>query len=312
MANQRIAQIFRLARQKLGDKDKERWTDTDLLDLLDLGHKDIARHAKLLRDEYELPVVIGQAIYQLPPDIYTIIRAEYANQKLLLTTYDDMDMQARKSSVANDKYDYYGTMPPNSDFGIDRLAAWMTETGSEPSALIYDKHNLAEIRVFPIPELSDNVAQYKFSNESGVELPFVGAELYGVVTAMEDYTFDSPYGVVTDLYDPYYIDTFNDESGCVTSVYESSGTIIIRYIKTPDTLATVDADLLTPRTYDTALMHYIVGNALLNDLDERNSARGQAELVMYQRELELATRDAARNATRKPRNVSYRGAFDAD
>lgn len=311
MANPRIVQIFRLARQKLGDLQKERWSDQDLLDLLDLGHKDLARHAKFLRSEVTLPVVIGQAKYQLPPDVYNIIRAEYANEVLTLTTYDRMDDMARTAATSSRDFSAKKSYP-NSDFGDSRLtSAWMAETGPEPTALIYDKQNLCEVRVYPIPEVPNDAVHYTFENESGIDLPFVGAELLGVVTGMEDYTFDSPFGVVTDLYDPYYEDTFNSVDGCVSDVYESSGEIVIRYIKVPDTIANLDSDILSHSAYDTALMHYIVGNALLNDLDERNSARGQAELVMYQRELENAQKDSSLNAVRRPgRTTSYIGGFE--
>jgi hypothetical protein len=199
----RIETIIRKVRSKLADKDGDRWSDQDLLDLLDQGHKDYAHHARLLRGETVLPLVIGQAVYTLPDDIFIVLRAEYNFSNLHITTYDNMDEQNRKQILTrnelNNESDYTRV---NSDFGLDRIdLTWQSDTGQDPEAIIFDKSNMNECRIYPIPEENDDDVQYTFENESGVDLPFVGAELYGLVTAIDNYTFDQVEGVVTDLYE---------------------------------------------------------------------------------------------------------------
>ena len=312
----RIEQILRLARQTLGDKDKDRWSDPDLLDLLDLGHKDYAHHARILRGVHEIPLIDGQAIYTVPDDIFMVLRAEYNTCNLFITTYDAMDEQGRKlllSSYRNSDRDYRDSRV-NSDFNSGILdVCWQQDTSSMPEAVIFDKSNMNEFRVYPIPKDQSNDIEYTFENESGVELPFVGAELYGLVTAIDDYTFDQEEGVVTDLYDPQIsAESFNSVNGVVTGMGESSNSIIIRYIKTPDTIDSVADDLLTPRAFDQGLKYYIVGHALRNDLDARNVERGNQELMFYERELQLAAEVASSSAVKNvaPRTTTFRSPFE--
>lgn len=309
----RIAQILRQARQTLGDKDGDRWSDQDLLDLLDEGHKDYAHHAQILRGVYEMAVLDGQAIYTLPDDIFKVLRVEFDNKFLTISTYDEMDEHARNLVMNRRDLDSPSSTRVNSDFNSDFVTVqWQSDTAPEPSAIIFDKSNMGECRLYPIPSETEDQAQYTFQNESGIDLPFVGAELFGLVTAVDDYTFDSTLGVVTDLYDPFVEhEVFNQVEGVVTAMGESTGSILFRYIKTPDAVNTLTSDLLTPRAFDKGLKYYITGHALRNDLDTRNVERGNQELAFYERELKLATDLVNTNAVQsnQPRQTTYRGAF---
>jgi hypothetical protein len=93
---------------------------------------------------------------------------------------------------------------------------------------------------------------------------------------------------------------------------ESVGSVVLRYIKTPDTVNSFDSVLLTPRAFDTGLIHYIVGHALRDDLDRRNTERGIQELAFYERELALAIDVTTTNAVQNnaPRVTTYRGGFE--
>ncbi len=313
--NPRIELILRLARQTLGDKGGDRWSDQDLLDLLDLGHKDYAHHAQILRGFATIPLIPGQTFYELPSDIFTIIRAEWDNCKLRISSYEEMDELARKqvlSSGINNNSSRNGSYP-NSDFNSDFIyGCWQEDMGPEPQAIVVDKSNMDEFRLYPILELdNDTTDSYTFSNESGIDLPFVGAELYGLTTAIDDYTFDGVYGVVTDLYDPQIaVESFDHVEGEITDITETQGNLNLRYIKTPDTLTSTQDDLLTPRGFDIGLKYYIVGHALRNDLDQRNVARGNQELEFYQRELANAAKVAELNGARhSDRITAYRNGF---
>lgn len=304
--NLRIQQIFRLARQTLGDKAGDRWSDGDLLDLLDMGHKDYAHHANLLRGECVIPLAEGVSTYKLPEDVFVILRAEYGDSKLTITSYDAMDEMEHDSHTRN----YRNGARLTSDFSL-ASKNWQLATGPIPSAIVCDESNLNKIRVYPIPTDSQDQNFYTFANESNVQLPFAGAELFGLVTAIDNYTFDTEYGVVTDLYSPFVEhETFTSVYGVVTNIGESTGTLSLRYIKTPDTLATVNSELLTPRAFDIGLKYFIVGQALRNDLDQKNVERGNQELEFYQRELNKAIDIVSTNAVQhSDLYTTYRSAF---
>lgn len=307
--NQRIETILRLARQTLGDKDKDRWSDTDLLDLLDMGHKDYAHHAQILRGVAVIPLVPNQAVYTFPGDVFKLLRVEYNNTKLRITTYDELDERASMVPYGVERKAMSGL---NSDFDSFRVTAdWQSDEAAEPTAIVIDKSNLTEFRTYPIVNADGLEYNYTFSNESGIELPFAGAELYGLTTKIGDYTLDSPFGVVTGLYDPFVeVEQFNQLEGVVTGAGESVGKLVIRYIKTPATLANTDAELLTPRAFDTGLKFYVVGHALRNDLDARNVDRGNQELAFYERELANAAKLVESNgASNIDRATSYRSGF---
>ena len=309
----RIEQILRLARQTLGDKEKERWSDQDLIDLLDLGHKDYAHHANLLRGVYTIPLQVGVAVYTLPDDVFMITRAEFDQCKIALTSYDRMDEQGAKQVINDNSYNSnYTKSRANSDFSSDYIKfCWEETTGSEPEALVYDQGNLGEVRVYPIPDDSSIGTAYTFTNESGVD-PFEGSELYGVVTAITDYSISTVYGVLTDLYDPAIkVENFQEIDGVTTAIGLTAGNIVIRYVKTPDTLLNTSDQLSTPRAFDTGLKYFIVGHALRNDLDVRNTERGNSELALYDRELELAKHVSSQNGVRSTQlSTTYRNCFE--
>jgi hypothetical protein len=301
----RIEQILRLARQTLGDKNKDRWSDQDLLDLLDLGHKDYAHHARILRGTHDIPLIAGQAVYTVPDDVYVILRAEYEDEKLTLATYDEMDQVAHRQNTSNKRISRL-----MHDFNSASVN-WQRDESDEPLAIIYDKSNMNELRVYPIPAGVENDINYTFENESGIVLPFAGAEMFGIVTGLDDYSFDTVYGTVVDMYDPQLIENFDTVLGEIVDIGVSTNNLQIRYIKTPDTLDDVGDTLLTPRAFDVGLKYFVVGHALRNDLDQQNSARGLQELALYDRELEQAIKVSTTNATSSTDTVThYRSAFE--
>lgn len=307
----RIENILTRARDTLADPNAERWSDERLLRLLDEAHKDLAKQTKILKGQHTILVEIGVHTYTLPENLWLITRATYAAYDINLVSYDSMDERVRKDRLS--------ARPINSrerghnySSAIDSSAgrAWQLDEGSEITALVYDNRNLHDIRVYPIPGIGIADANYEFTNAGDVS--FDGDEMLGVVTDITDYTFDTPFGLLADLYEPSVnVDTL-DSYGVATAIDEANKAINIWYIRIPDDVTAVDSDLETPTMFDVALKHYIVGHAFRDDLDVQYREMGVESIRLYNRELEVAQEtnrtDGTRNATAY--TSTYRGAFE--
>lgn len=310
----RIENILLRARDTLADPNKERWSDDRLLRILDEGQKDLCRQTKILKGLHEFILEIGVYTYELPVNMWLITRASYNNEEIALYSYDNMDERVSKQRLSSQR-NYSRERGHGYSSAIDYTgqARWELDESSTISALIYDNRNLDEIRVYPIPNegITDN--SYEFENAGPVE--FAGDEYFGVVTditGQPDYTFDSPFGVVTQLFDPSVkveqIDTF----GVVTDIADSTGAINIWYIRLPDDVTDVEDALEIPSMFDTALKHYVVSQAFRDDLDVQYRDMAAESFTLYKRELEIAQEtnrtDAVRSATAN--KTTYRGGFE--
>lgn len=139
----RIESILQKARYSLADPNKERYSDARLLDAVSEGQRDIARQTRLLKDELDIILDLAQPIYKLPSDLWLITRASFDNIIIPLVSYDRMDA---------------------------RNAAWFTEFGNKVEALVYDKRNLQEIRIYPRPDKTHTVENYMFLADSPLVL----------------------------------------------------------------------------------------------------------------------------------------------
>ena len=200
MAN-RIQQILIRARDTLADQDKERWSDARLLRILDEGQKDLAIHTRLLNGQVVIPVTPGQHTYPLPTDVYLITRATFNDYEVELATYDQMDEQAAKSVLADRRHESSERIDRYNNetyFDYNRIR-WEVTEGDQVEYVIYDKRNLSEIRVYPIPNESIVDYDYTFNNSGYTD--FVGFETnsdFGVlVTPGEADTLTDVFGVVT-------------------------------------------------------------------------------------------------------------------
>jgi hypothetical protein len=191
----RLTDILLKARDTLVDHADERWSEARLIRLVDEGQKDIARHSKILRGEYQFNVSEGIYKYPLPDDVWLLTRATYDDNLISLVTYDSMDESARKEYINDSRY-----LPRDVQTFNDTGINWETTVGNEVEALVFDNRNMDEIRVFPIPD--EGVADFTYTFENADTPVYVGDEVLGVVSGIDDYTLDSIYGVATDLYDP--------------------------------------------------------------------------------------------------------------
>lgn len=312
----RIETILSKARDTLADPSKERWSDDRLLRLLSEAQQDIVIHKELLKTTVSIPLIVGQAIYDLPDECYRILRASTNGYEIGLRSYDRMDEQA-KNYIRNDDTSMYwqrhhGSVV-RSDFD-NRNISWEEDTGSEIEAVIYDNREPNKIRFYPIP--NEEIAQAEYTFENAGPIVFAGDELLGVVTDIEtdgspDYTFDSPYGVVTSLFDPFVdIEIMESIDGVVTQVNETEGFVTIYYTQAAPEITELDAALSIPTMYDKAMKYYIIAHAYDDDYDTRNQEKSNKFLKLYERELVIAEKFSARDGTKAANFQStYRGAF---
>ena len=276
----RVADIITRARDTLADPKKERWSDDRLLRLLDEAQKDFARQTSLLKGYANIPLIPFTATYSLPEDCWRITRAHYAERNLRLVSHEAMDA-----------------------FDED----WYTRQGSTIETLVFDQRNDNVIRCYPIPD--DSSVEYNYTFEQSDTPEYAGAGRFGVVTEFADYTFDGVFGVTTGLFDPAIsTESFDSPYGVLTDVGESTGNIAIFYIRDPQRIKYMTDELEISSRWDIALKHYIVGHAFLDDLDTQYQQRGSTSLSLYDRELNLAQRTSRSDSTAMQQyETSYNG-----
>ena len=305
----RIETILTRARDTLADPEKERWSDDRLLRLLDEAHKDLAKQTKILKGQHEVLPVIGQHTYDLPDNVWLITRAAFNHYDILLTSYDRMDEQARNlvntARPQRGERDHASNRSSNFDH---TTAVWQLAEGGDIAAVIYDNRNLDSIRLYPIPNEEILDESYDFVSDTA---DYAGGEMLGVVTEVSDYSFTTAYGIVTELYDPKIGIEVGDTYGVTTGIAEVDKSVVLWYIRVPDTITALTDSLETPSMFDVAIKHYIVGHAFRDDLDVRYREMGAESMLLYNRELEVVDEtnktDGTRNATAF--TTTYQGAF---
>lgn len=276
-----IPSILSLVRDRLADPNKQRWSDDRLLRLLDSAQKDFARQTECFKGTVSIPLSVNKAVYALPADCWRIMRAHFYDVNLPLYSYEHMD-------------------------SLD--INWYTKTGPEVNAVVFDKRNESEIRFYPIMDESILNNVYTFVNETDVD--YAGGNL-GVVTAIDDFTFNMPYGVVTELFS---VDVQHDEMdsayGVVTDIAEANSNVVIIYIRDPKTITSITDTLEIGARWEQAMENYVVGNCFLDDLDTQYQARGATALQLYDRELKVAKTAFTRDSTRSTQyQTNYNGGF---
>lgn len=276
-----ITDILDRVRDSLADPAKQRWSDARLLRLLDEAQKDFARHTDMLKGFSTLTLVPDQQTYILPKECWRITRAHYDNANIPLYSFEHMD-------------------------SIEQ--SWYTKKAAKPLALVFDRRNEQEIRVYPIPDGSFTDVQYTFVNETNPV--YVGPAL-GVVTAIDDFTFDSPYGVLTDLFSVDIEEVwFNSQYGVVTDIGEVDGNLTLFYIRDAADLTSFDQELEIANRWHFAMQQYVIGRAFMDDLDTQYQQRGATALQIYDRELKLAKTSTSRDTTRATQySTEYNGGF---
>ena len=281
----RTQKILDSARITLADPRQDRWTDDDLLALLQEGQHDFCLQTQILSGNAYIYLKAGEPSFDLPDDCWRLTRVLNAGNKLPFLTHYDMDSR-------------YGTY--NGPFNQASGKTWETELGL-PKALIYDRRNPTKCRVYPIPEDSAGgtpVASVSASSQT----PYI-VDTYGVAESISGFVLEPIFGLISEG------DTFgiiSDASGLVNPndtpiPEEESEDYVLRigYTRLPTAELSLTEEMLdTPQMYDIALKFYVVGQALLNDHDAQYQQKGAQQLSIYDRHVTTAKRDSSSDFAR--------------
>lgn len=319
--------LINKARERLGDKSKQRWTDSRMLDIVNQGQASICKLTGIYRKEAYIALANFEGRYKLPTDCMTIRRIEYNGEVVPLFTRDDID---------SNKYF-------KSDFVClkDNIGMGMIE--------IYPALEDLETDIVTIKGYSSDFIFYLSSNYGvtiDVQSPFYVADVYGVVESISsdgnaeytttkhgelasspvhpdiDASFNSAYGVVVDM----EVDVSTDKAlfgfitdsevytvvgkyGVTTSIVGESNLLKIFYEAVPMDVSTLTSTLSIPDMWEEAMLQYIVGTALQDDNDANNIQRGELELSKFTSNLmkarELSSKDFS-GGTRDKLHTTYR------
>ena len=335
----RIQKILDSARRTLADPNAQRWSDDDLLALLDEGQKDFAQQTLSLLGETDVGLPLNTPYFDLPPDCMRLTRILYNGAKLPFVSHAELD---NRSTTTNGFFNQQG--------GAD----WESDTGS-PLAYVYDRHVQTVGRVYPMAQDPFETDVYSFegvysvsagyTNDFGVVTFLPNDDLssdYGIVSAMPglsddfgvtvnvlapiDTTPDPGFGVevgITDFTTSPLLgltaDTSTDEYvvnpdvmpfGVISAMEDQVSYVHAYYIKNPADVTTVDDTLDINPMYDLAMKFYVTGQAFFNDLDAGNQQKGTQQLGIYDRHVANAKRERQRDFTSASAHQTlYRSGF---
>jgi len=223
--------ILEAARFNLSDTDKQRWTDKRLLILLNNALTDITKNTILLTKKLYVGIYNLVADYDLSSQIFKIDRIEYLNTPLLKYTYDQMDA---------------------------KNINWQTDTGTKPTAFVYDKQNQGQFRLYPIIDS---------------------------IEANPHITFSSSFGIITDIsysdFEPFSTDTFGDLGS-----FEDTGYLVIFYTPRITAITDINTDIDIPEAMVEPISRYISGYALRDNTDTQNRTVGLEDIQLYEKAIE--------------------------
>jgi len=181
----RVERILSNARLTLADPNKERWDDQTLIAILNEAQIDFCQQTQMLHERINVPILLGQAYFTLPDDCWMLTRVLYENSPIPLVTHRELD----EASMSNAKV----------DFGFPLTGSnWEISEGT-PQAIVYDRRNMLQGKIFPIPDKSLEEVEYIF--EAVPTDTFEQTQLYGVATLFVDGTLEDDFGVVSELTD---------------------------------------------------------------------------------------------------------------
>ena len=187
--------VIKSARYVLSDSDAQRWTDERLLALLNDGLADIAKTTILFIDTVFVELVNDQTDYDLSSFAVKIIRIEYEDKPLALTSFSEMDK---------------------------KFPLWQQTEGDKLKAYLLDKQREANIKVYPKLK-NTNLANVDFGGSYGLitgvtysELQLNVSSVFGDLGAVAEDGFIKVFYVrkherVTDLLDELYVSSVAEE-----------------------------------------------------------------------------------------------------
>lgn len=248
----RVSRLLTDIRAELADPEEDRWSAPRLLTLLSQAQTEIASETRVLIARKAIPIIAGQREYFIDEDTEILLRAYAEAGDIEMVSHFEMD---------------------------DYKATWESDVGPTVEKIVYDLLTPNRIILYPIPTLGTGADIYTF--EAGDSNPLVGGELLGVVTDIDNYSFTSPLGVVTNLIQPGVTESFSSPYGIVTSISESLGTLKIQYAKRPAELVNVDTPLELSDSFRKAMLHLTCSNALTADIDAKANALADKHYQLY-------------------------------
>lgn len=166
----RIEKILANARLTLADPRQERWDNPTLISILNEAQIDFCQQTQMLHARIDVPIVIDNPYFTLPEDCWLLTRALYNNSVLPLVTHQELD-----TTLATD---------------------WELTEG-EPQAIVYDRTNTLEGKIYPIPNKPLEEVAYIFDTV-GADT-FYETELFGVTTLFTNADLLDDLGVISSL-----------------------------------------------------------------------------------------------------------------
>ena len=240
-------------RNRVGDKNGNKFTDDRIIELINEGLEDLAKKAYVNKKQMNIPIVPYTRALVIPDDNFIKLqRIRCGSVDLEKYTHDEMDKRFNK---------------------------WEDKVGSKLDAIVYDLKNLKTIILFPL--LDETSANYEALNASSsllIDIPNVESDsVYGLITSMDVDDIVVPENVYdeTELqgYEPIF------------SLSDTFITVSINYYVFSDKVIEVTDELDLDFSYHTTLLYYVVGTLLLDDNRTEAITRGQIFLQKYAMEL---------------------------
>ena len=155
----RVEKILLRVRDTLSDPYKEKWSDEQLIRLINEAQLDIVREAHLLKKKTLVPLIEGSNIVKLPDDFYILLRVIYKDCELEVKDHLEFELLCRDS---------YQTVCSQANVENPQ-EHWEKHIGCEPKFLVFDLANPYETKIYPIPNCLNGEAEYLFLSCSYAE-----------------------------------------------------------------------------------------------------------------------------------------------
>jgi len=256
-------------RRRVGDVNKNKFTDGRIIDIINEGLEDIGKKAYVKKKTLTLPITPYQRKLTIPDsDFIKLKRVRVDNTDIEILSLEELD---------------------------DRYGKWEEEIGSNLIALGFDKQNIRELTLYPL--LDETKSEYQSLNNSNsllIDIPNVQADtVYGLITSIEVENVVEPENVYDE-----------EELAGYEPIINLSDTFIaieLSYYAMPTEVTTVEDTLDIDDTFITTLLFYVSGLLLLDDNRTESIQRGQIFVQRYAAELQ---KDKVRNSN-SYQDISY-------
>jgi len=252
----RIADIFLLARDTLGDHGQQRYTDDTLLRNLKLAIKDIAIQTNMFKMIITIPLINGHSTFKMPEGILNLSHVTYNNKELPLRSSGWM------------------TVNIAVDWRIDAVEI----PKGELEFAVYDEVKRRQISTYPRAFGDFKTPYVSEPNEYGLAA--------GLTVPEGDYDQLTYFGVVAEFIDSNMAEDIQTSYYGVVTAIEEDQILTIYYSRCPPLPDTVNDDFELDECFDAALKFYICGTALRNDVDASNRTMAAEEFGLYQRDID--------------------------